>query len=101
MANIVLKVSPVTEEARIQERSHLCCILSLTVVFLLTYSLSMVISEVYVDLSNVFYFVLVKYIAGIGHTNHKTRVLKINSRYVAGFYWIFLNTISQSRYIIL
>ena len=41
------------------------CILSLTTVFLFTYSLSMIVSELYIDLNNVFYFVLVKYIVGI------------------------------------
>ena len=64
-ANVVLKVSPVSEETKSQEKSNIVCILSLTVVFLFTYILSMIVSEVYVDLSNVFYFVLVKYIAGI------------------------------------
>ena len=65
VANVVLQVSPVSEEIRRQEKSHVICILSLTAVFLFTYILSMIVSEVYVDLSNVFYFVLVKYIAGI------------------------------------
>ena len=65
VANVVLQVSPVSEETKSQEKSNIICILSLTAVFLFTYILSMIVSEVYVDLSNVFYFVLVKYIIGI------------------------------------
>ena len=64
-ANAFLGVSPVSEETRSQERSNMICILSLTTVFLFTYSLSMIVSELYIDLNNVFYFVLVKYIVGI------------------------------------
>ena len=65
VANVVLKVSPVSEETKSQEKSNMICILSLTAVFLFTYILAMIVSELYVDLSNVFYFVLVKYIIGI------------------------------------
>ena len=64
-ANVYHEVSPVSEETRSQERSNMICILSLTTVFLFTYSLSMIVSELYIDLNNVFYFVLVKYIVGI------------------------------------
>ena len=52
------------EEVKKQERSNFVCILSLSVVFLFTYILSMVITELYIDMDNVFFFVIVKYIAG-------------------------------------
>ena len=64
VANTVLRNTPVSEDIRRQEQSNLVCILSLTLVFLLTYVTSMIVSEVYVQLDNIFYFVLVKYIAG-------------------------------------
>ena len=64
VANTVLRNTPVSEDIRRQEQSNLVCILSLTLVFLITYVTSMVVSEVYVQLDNIFYFVLVKYIAG-------------------------------------
>lgn len=63
-ANMILHTTTVSEEAKKQEQTNLICIFSLTVVFLLTYITSMIISEVYIDLEDVFHFVLVKYIAG-------------------------------------
>ena len=64
VANIFLPSSAAPEETRKQEQNNFVCVLSLSLVFLVTYITSMIISETMVETDNVFHFVLVKYIAG-------------------------------------
>ena len=51
-------------DTRKMERQNLVCILSLTLVFLPTYISSMILTELYLDIDNIFLFVMVKYILG-------------------------------------
>ena len=69
-ASLLLRCPGVPGDTRRQERRNLACICALTLVFLVTYVLGMVITELYLDLDNVFHFVLLKYIAGeCGHVS--------------------------------
>ena len=52
------------EENRKMEIRNLLCILALILVFLPTYISSMIITELYLDINNIFSFVVVKYIVG-------------------------------------
>ena len=53
-----------SEENRKMEIKNLLCILCLILVFLPTYISSMILTELYLDIGNIFLFVLVKYIIG-------------------------------------
>ena len=66
----VLGLARVTasSEARTEERRNLCCTALLSLVFLATYSTSMVASELYFPIpDNIFTFVLLKFIVGVSH----------------------------------
>ena len=52
-------------DTRKLEIKNLACILALTLVFLPTYISSMILAELYLDIENIFSFVIVKYILGI------------------------------------
>ena len=51
-------------DTRKLEIKNLACILALTLVFLPTYISSMILAELYLDINNIFSFVIVKYILG-------------------------------------
>ena len=70
LGSLLLRCPGAPGDTRRQERRNLACISGLTLVFLVTYVLGMVITELYLDLDNVFHFVLLKYIAGeCGHVS--------------------------------
>ena len=54
----------ISEENRKLELKNLFCILCLILVFLPTYISSMILTELYLDIGNIFFFVIVKYILG-------------------------------------
>ena len=51
-----------SEELGSTERQNLVCLALLSLVFLLTYTTSMVVSEIYLGQDNLLHFVLVKYL---------------------------------------
>ena len=70
--NTVRGVAKISEENRRLEIQNLLCILCLILVFLPTYISSMILTELYLDIGNIFFFVLVKYIIGTLITNYRT-----------------------------
>ena len=62
--NTVRGTANIKEENRKMEIKNLLCILCLILVFLPTYISSMILTELYLDIDNIFFFVLVKYIIG-------------------------------------
>ena len=62
--NSVQEAGAVAPDTRKLERQNLVCILSLTLVFLPTYISSMILAELYLNIDNIFLFVIVKYILG-------------------------------------
>ena len=57
-----------SRDLKLEERRNLCCNILLTVIFLATYSTSMILTELYLPIpDNIFYFVLLKFILGVSH----------------------------------
>ena len=62
--NTVRGTNNFSEENKKMEIKNLLCILCLILVFLPTYISSMILTELYLDIGNIFFFVIVKYILG-------------------------------------
>ena len=56
------------EESQLEDRRNIWCNLLLTIIFIPTYTTSMIISELYFPIpDNIFHFILLKFIIGVSH----------------------------------
>ena len=66
--NCFLTDKSLSKEQRNEELGNVFCLFLLTIVFLVTYISSMILCEIFLPIpGNLFYFVIVKYIAGTSH----------------------------------
>ena len=56
------------KESQLEDRRNICCNMLLTIIFIPTYTTSMIISELYFPIpDNIFHFILLKFIIGVSH----------------------------------
>ena len=68
ITNMIHTNAPIAADIKIEELQDILCVFLLTIIFLITYVTSMVISEVFFPIpDNLLNFVIIKYIAGTSH----------------------------------